>query len=175
MVDAVEEAFDVDIHDPVISPASLTRSPDRVDRGTSGSISIRIRMEHRFQQRLQVSANNLLPDTVRNRRNPQRPRPSGRFRYVPSAVRFRSSPWTSPDGIRSRLFRDAHHHRSLRQQLAVVWHPLLIAGAEGPTLISHTAPHLHRCWCVRGTQWSAYLLTSTCASSASVAMPPSIG
>ena len=80
--DAVEEAFDVDIHDPVIPPASLTRSPDRVDRGTPGSISIRVRMEHRFQQRLQVSANNLLADTVRNRRNPQRPRPSGRFRYV---------------------------------------------------------------------------------------------
>ena len=29
-----------------------------------------------------------------------------------SAVRFRSSPCTSPDGILSRLFHDAHHCRS---------------------------------------------------------------
>src|SRR5882757_6218289 len=42
MIDTVEEAFDVDVHDPVIPPASLTRSPDRVDRGTPGSISIRV-------------------------------------------------------------------------------------------------------------------------------------
>src|ERR1700733_847930 len=37
-----------------------------------------------------------------------------------SAVRFRSSLSTSPDGIRSRLFRNAHHHGSLPSQLAVV-------------------------------------------------------
>ncbi len=328
MIDAVEEAFDVDIDDPVISPASLTSCPDRVNRGTPGSIPIRIRMEHRLQQRFQVSANNLLSDTIGNRRNTQRPRPARRLRYVhppnrrrhvaarrqsvpelieviaeallevldrlpihasrslvglhtleglpdfplrdverlcpnhaappvtgwppartehhnpfgppplqrlqpyyglfcpcaphwysrphgdrpldplpwhrsdkfprsvrepdpgsrrlragcrmsrasglrsglsrddhhsrfrhhpyyfdlSSTVRFRSSPWTSPDGIRSRLFRDAHHHRSFRQQLAVVWNPLLIADSEGPALISHTVPHLHRCWCVRGTR-----------------------
>ncbi len=93
-----------------------------------------------------------------------------RFRHHPyyfglsSTVRFRSSPWTSPDGIRSRLFRDAHHHRSLRQQLAVVWNPLLIAGSEGPTLISHTAPHLHRCWCVRGTRWATYFAAANARS-----------
>jgi hypothetical protein len=84
-------------------------------------------MEHRFQQRLQVSANNLLADPISDRRNTQRPRPAGRLRYV-------------------------HHHRSLRQQHALVWNPLLIADPEGPTLISHIAPHLHRCRCVRGTQ-----------------------
>ncbi len=39
-------------------------------------------MEHRFQQRLQVSANNLLADPVSDRGNPQRPRPAGRLRYV---------------------------------------------------------------------------------------------
>jgi len=37
---------------------------------------------------------------------------------------------------------NANHHRSLRQQLAVVWRLHLTAGAEGPTLISRTAPHL---------------------------------
>ena len=92
-----------------------------------------------------------------------------------STVRFRSSLWTLPDGIMSRLFRDAHHHRSLRQQLAVVWHQLLIVGAEGPTLISHIAPHLHRCRCVPDTRESQNLLTTMWATSASVAMPPSIG
>jgi hypothetical protein len=83
----------------------------------------------------------------------------------------------SPDltyGIKSRLFRDAHHHRSLRQQLAVVWSPLLITGAEGPALISHPAPHLHCCWCARGTQWSRYFDTSRCASAAGVARPRGI-
>src|SRR3954447_1382979 len=39
-------------------------------------------MEHRFQKRLQVSANNLLADPVSDRRNPQRPRPTGRLWYV---------------------------------------------------------------------------------------------
>src|ERR1700722_412498 len=82
MVDAVEEAFDVDIHDPIITPATLTRCPDRVNRRTTGSIPIGVRMEHRFQQRLQVSANNLLADPVSDRGNPQRPRPAGRLRYV---------------------------------------------------------------------------------------------
>jgi len=37
-----------------------------------------------------------------------------------SAVRLRSSPWISPDRISSGLFLNAHHHRSLRQQLEVV-------------------------------------------------------
>src|ERR1700722_18036527 len=49
-------------------------------------------------------------------------------------------------------------------QHAVVWNPLLIADPEGPTLISHTAPHLHRCRCVRGTRWSLYLPISTALS-----------
>src|SRR6516165_7670769 len=41
---------------------------------------------------------------------------SPRFRHrlalfdASSAVRLRSSSWTLPDGIRSRLFRNAHHH-----------------------------------------------------------------
>ena len=41
-----------------------------------------------------------------------------------SAVRSRSSPCISPDGIKSRTFLNAYHHRSLRQQLEVVENPL---------------------------------------------------
>jgi hypothetical protein len=32
MIDAVKEAFDVDVHDPVVPPAPLTGCSDRVDR-----------------------------------------------------------------------------------------------------------------------------------------------
>jgi hypothetical protein len=39
-------------------------------------------MEHRFRQRLQIPANNLLTDTIGNRRNAQRSRRAGRLRYV---------------------------------------------------------------------------------------------
>jgi hypothetical protein len=48
----------------------------------------------------------------------RRPLPSPRFRHRPvnfgtsSAVRLRSSLRISPDGIKSRLFCDAHHQRS---------------------------------------------------------------
>jgi hypothetical protein len=47
----------------------------------------------------------------------RRPLPSPRFRHrpvnfgTPSAVRLRSSLRISPDGIKSRLFCDAHHER----------------------------------------------------------------
>ena len=88
----------------------------------------------------------------------RRPLPSLRFRHRPvnfgtsSAVRLRSSLRISPDGIRSRLFCDAHHHRFLRQQLAVVWSLLLIAGSEGasPHLSCSSTPSL-RSVCSRHT------------------------
>ena len=56
-------------------------------------------------------------------------------------VRLRSSPWISPDRISSGLFLNAHHHRSVRQQLEVVWDRLLQAGFEGPSFIFRTAAH----------------------------------
>src|SRR5208282_5097398 len=68
-----------------------------------------------------------------------------------SAVRLRSSLSTSPDGVRPRLFRNVHHHGSLPSQLAVVCSLPLTVGFEGPALISYAAPHLHCCWCFRGT------------------------
>jgi len=51
-----------------------TLSRNRVNRGTTGDVpvpTIGVRMEHRFQQRRQVSANNLLADpTISDRRIP---------------------------------------------------------------------------------------------------------
>src|ERR1019366_3235157 len=88
----------------------------------------------------------------------QGPLPSPRFRHRPlhfdtsSAVRWCSSLQISPDGVYPAFSCDAHHQRSERQQLAVVWSLRLIAGSEGPTLISLAAPHLLCSWCARGTR-----------------------
>lgn len=65
---------------------------------------------------------------------------------------FARLPGSYLTGSSPAFCRDAHHHRSLRQQLTVVWRQLLIVVSEGPSLISHTVPHLHRCWCVRDTR-----------------------
>ena len=46
-----------------------------------------------------------------------------------------------------------------------------LSGFEGPALISLTAPHLHCCWCVRGTQWSQYFAMTVLSTSASLANP----
>src|SRR4051794_3747653 len=88
-IDAVEETLDVKVDDPVVAPASLTRCPDGIDCRTPRPISIRVRMEHWFQQRLQISTNNLLRNAIRNRRNAQRSRSAIRLRYVHPAYRRR--------------------------------------------------------------------------------------
>ncbi len=44
-------------------------------------------------------------------------------------------------GSSSRRFRNAHHHRSLRQQLAVAWDRSLTTEPEGPSFISRTVTH----------------------------------
>src|ERR1019366_5987290 len=94
----------------------------------------------------------------------QGPLPSPRFRHRPlhfdtsSAVRWCSSLQISPDGVYPAFSCDAHHQRSERQQLAVVWILRLIAGSEGPTLISLAAPHLLCSWCARGTRSASIYL-----------------
>src|SRR5215208_1116998 len=60
-------------------------------------------------------------------------------------------------GSTSRRFRDAHHHRSLRQQLAGVWSRLLIVGSEGPALISHAASTPPFVGMFQDTLWPALL------------------
>src|SRR5204863_5634886 len=81
-IDAVEIALDVDIEHPVVPPASLTSLPEGLDRRPAGSVSVRVRMENRFQSGLQIPFDDLLGDSVADRRNSQRPSPSIVLRNV---------------------------------------------------------------------------------------------
>src|SRR6266853_2247126 len=89
MIDTVEEAFDVDVHDPVVTPAPLACRPDRINRRAPWPISVGVLMKHWLQERFQISANNLLCDAVCNRWNPQRSRSTIRLRNFYSAHRGR--------------------------------------------------------------------------------------
>lgn len=51
-------------------------------------------------------------------------------------VHLRSSPDLTPDAVKLRLFRNAHHTGSLPAQLTVVWWLLPEAATGGPTSIS---------------------------------------
>ena len=76
MVDVVEEPLDVHVQHPVVAPASPARRSDGVNGGSLGPISVRVLVEDRFQQGLQMSANYLLSDAVRDRRYTQRALPA---------------------------------------------------------------------------------------------------
>jgi hypothetical protein len=82
-----EEALDVDVEHPVGAPASLASRPDGVDRRPAGTITVGVGVERRFQQRLQVSSDHLLRDTIGDRRDTQRARSAACFRYVHPAYR----------------------------------------------------------------------------------------
>lgn len=56
-----------------------------------------------------------------------------------SMVHLHSSQLLTPDRIISAFSHDAHHNRSLRMQLRVVWYLRLIGDTEGPSLIAGTA------------------------------------
>jgi hypothetical protein len=56
-----------------------------------------------------------------------------------SMVHLRSSRLFTPDGFQSAFSSDAHHSRSLRMQLRLVWYLRLIGDTEGPTRIAGTA------------------------------------
>ena len=81
-IDAVEEALDVEIKNPVTTPASLPRHADRIERRFAGSVSIGVRVEAWLHQRLQVPLDHHLGDAVGDRGNPQRPRLAIALRYV---------------------------------------------------------------------------------------------
>src|SRR5664280_1560111 len=81
-IDVVEEAFDVEIEHPVMTPASLPCHSQCIVRRPTGTIPIRVLMEHWFHKRLQVSLDHRLGDSVRNRRDTQRPRSTIAFRDV---------------------------------------------------------------------------------------------
>jgi hypothetical protein len=51
-IDAVEEALDVEIENPVVSPAALTHHANGLDRRFAGSIAIAVVVEDRIQPML---------------------------------------------------------------------------------------------------------------------------
>jgi hypothetical protein len=74
MVDAVKETLDVEVKNPVVSPASLTCNPYGLYRRLLWPIPIRVRVETLFQDRLQVSLGYRLGNAVCNRWDAQWPR-----------------------------------------------------------------------------------------------------
>lgn len=69
-----------------------------------------------------------------------------------SMVHLYSSPSFTPCGIISAFSFDAHHKRSLRLQLKVVWYLLLIDDTERPALITGIAWLTGLLWfCLHGT------------------------
>lgn len=68
-IDAVEEAFDVEIEHPVVAPTALTSLMHGVDRRFPGPVAVRVGMEYRLQNGLQVASGDLLSDAVSDRRH----------------------------------------------------------------------------------------------------------
>src|SRR5580698_710025 len=96
-VETVEKRLDVDVEYPVVPPATLAGEAYRIERRPTRSVSVGVGMEHRLQPRLQVPSDNLLGDSVRHRRDPQRSRTTTRFRYVhPPHRRWEVAPRGQP-------------------------------------------------------------------------------
>jgi hypothetical protein len=72
VIDVVKEPFDVDIQDPVVTPASLARLLDRINRRAPWPIPVGVLVKQRLQNRFQVSTNYFLGDAVGNCWNAQR-------------------------------------------------------------------------------------------------------
>jgi hypothetical protein len=70
MVDTVKEPLDIQVQDPIVSPAPLSSGPYGLDCRFAGSIPIRVRMEIFFQDRLKVSFDYRLGNAVGYRWNP---------------------------------------------------------------------------------------------------------
>ena len=90
-IDSVEEALDVEIQNPRITPASLPRHADRIERRFAGPVPIGVLVEAGLHQRLKLSLDNRLSDAVGDRGNTQWPRPSSPipFRYIDPSHRRR--------------------------------------------------------------------------------------
>jgi len=83
------ERLDIDVEHPVVPPAALARLTHGIDRPTAGPVAVRVGVEHGFQARLQIPADNLLRDTVSHRRNAQRTRAAARLGDVHRSHRWR--------------------------------------------------------------------------------------
>src|SRR5271166_931823 len=60
----IQEAFDVQVYDPVTAPASLSRSAHCIQCRLPRSIAVGVCMKQRFQLRLQSCLHNLLCDSI---------------------------------------------------------------------------------------------------------------
>jgi site-specific DNA recombinase len=90
-IDAIEKALDIQIQNPRVTPASLPCHADRVERRFAGSISIGVLVKEGLHERLKLSLDNRLGNSVGDGGNPQRPRPSSpiSLRYLNPSHRRR--------------------------------------------------------------------------------------
>ena len=59
-IDAVEEAFDVEIEHPVVAPTALASREHRIDRRFSGPVAIGVAVKQRLHDRLQIASSDFL-------------------------------------------------------------------------------------------------------------------
>lgn len=76
MIQTIEETPNIEINDPVSTPASLSGYSDRVERGLARTGTIRVDMEHRFHLRLQNHPSHGLRHAVRHGGYTQRALPT---------------------------------------------------------------------------------------------------
>src|SRR5476649_2284245 len=88
-INAVEEALDVEIENPIVAPAALASLAHGINRRFAGPVAIGIGVEHRLQDRLQIATGDLLGNAVRDSWNPQRPRPTICLRNIDPQYRRR--------------------------------------------------------------------------------------
>src|SRR6266446_9336236 len=81
-IDTVEVSFNIKVEHPVVSPAALTGLAHSIDCRFAGSVAVGVRMKHRLQNRLQVTADDFLGNAVGNRWNAQWPRTAPCFRNI---------------------------------------------------------------------------------------------
>jgi hypothetical protein len=73
MIDVVEEALDVEVEYPIVTPALAACSAQGIVCRAPWPVAIRVRMEHRLQQRFEPALDNHLCNSVRHRGDAQRP------------------------------------------------------------------------------------------------------
>src|SRR5450759_1781725 len=89
MIDRLEKAFDVEVQYPLVAPASLPSHGEGFFRRLSRSVSIRVRVETRFEDRLQEIRYHHLRDAVSNGWYSQRAHLSIGFWYFHSTYWWR--------------------------------------------------------------------------------------
>src|SRR5262245_33357651 len=80
-VDSIEEALDVEIQNPRMTPATLPCHADRIECRLAGPITIGVLVEAGLNQWLKVPLDNRLGDSVGDSGNPQWPRPSSSISF----------------------------------------------------------------------------------------------